>query len=241
MNQYTNNWKALSLWVAGVVVACGIWWLGPAIYVSVQSMLPPVLVSSVGADYSQQEQEIAQLRTQVNELRDKNRQLQLESSQTRSTLATSTLPAEQTKASVIARPPQTPYDTLLLDTGRKSGVTVGAPVWWPPGVYIGTIREVRADNALVSLTSAPGQRHTGRINQKVTVETVGQGGGSMQATVPNQLSVSTSSQVVSDRYGLVYGVIGSTQPDAVSGRKQLLIQPAIPVSVIEHVYVGKED
>jgi len=240
MNQHTNNWKLILVWVAGVVVACGMWWLGPAIYVSVQSMLPSAVLTSVGADYSKMEKEIAQLRAQVNELRDKNRQLQLESNQARSTLATSTLPADQTKVSVIARPPQTPYDTLLLDTGHKSGVAVGAPVWWPPGVYIGTIREVRADNALVSLTSAPDQRHVARLNEKVTVETVGQGGGSMQATVPNQLSVSTSSQVVSDRYGLVYGVIAATQPDAVSGRKQLLIQPAIPASVIEHVYVGKD-
>jgi hypothetical protein len=62
----------------------------------------------------------------------------------------------------------------------------------------------------------------------------------MQATVPNQLSVSTSSQVVSDRYGLVYGVITAIQPDAVSGRKKLLVQPTIPASVIEHVYVGKK-
>jgi len=237
MNQRISNGKTVFFWVASIILVCVIWWFGPAVYVSVQNVIPASLQTAVSGDYDRQAKQIGQLQARINTLRQRNKQLQLANKP--DSFSTSSFVGDYFKVSVIARPPLSPYDTLLIDTGRKEGIKAGAPVWWPPGIYLGEVREVRERSALVSLVSAPNRHHIGRI-ENVTVETVGQGGGKIKAVVPKKLSVSTSSEVVSDRYGFVYGSVAAIQPGAVSSQKKLLIQPTLPASVIEYVHVGKQ-
>jgi len=237
MVQTISNWKTVFVWVVSIVLVCVIWWIGPSVYVSVQNVIPTTLRTAVSGDYAKQTKRIGQLQARVQKLRQENkkRRLTVEAG----FFGSSSVPDDYTGASVIARPPLSPYDTLLIDTGSDSEAEVGSPVWWPPGVYLGKVREVRTRSALVTLVSAPNQRHSGRVDN-TTIKTVGRGGGKIQAVVPEQLSVSTSSQVVSDRYGLVYGSVEALQPGSLSSQKRLLIQPVVPASVIEYVYVGKE-
>jgi cell shape-determining protein MreC len=92
-------------------------------------------------------------------------------------------------ASVILRPPSSPYDTLMLDVGRRDGVAVGDLVAVSGSVYIGKIDEVYASSARVSLFSAPGSTYSALlIDQNATsslaISVAGQGGGSLKAEVP---------------------------------------------------------
>ena len=61
-------------------------------------------------------------------------------------------------ARVVARPPTSPYDTLLLAAGTNIGITEGMGVFGAGGVLLGSIEATSADYSQAVLLSAPGVR-----------------------------------------------------------------------------------
>lgn len=87
-------------------------------------------------------------------------------------------------AGVTARPPLSPYDTLLVSKGSKDGVRSEAQVYGPGSVPIGTVLEVSSDNARVSLYSTAGRETLGWAGeQRIPVSLYGTGSGSFRATL----------------------------------------------------------
>jgi len=105
-------------------------------------------------------------------------------------------------ASVLMRPPGTPYDTLLIDAGRQQGIVQGALVSAGGNAYIGTVTDVYAYTSRVTLFSAPGSTYnalvmlSGKPGANVPVSLVGQGAGSMSAKVPSATAVVIGDSVV---------------------------------------------
>jgi cell shape-determining protein MreC len=91
----------------------------------------------------------------------------------RSTHASSTLAGAKPHliASVLARPPRTPFDVFGIDAGRAEGVVLGV---------VDTVDE---HTAAVRLFSSPQSSMTVRIGS-VDVEAVGQGGGRIRLQAP---------------------------------------------------------
>jgi cell shape-determining protein MreC len=91
-------------------------------------------------------------------------------------------------AAVLMRPPETPYDTLMLDAGSDQGVVVGDQLSAGGEVVIGTVAQVYPTTARAVLYSAPGQSFSAVLTSGdaagVPITVTGQGGGSMLATVP---------------------------------------------------------
>lgn len=228
--------RTLLFAVIGMLVVGLAWWAGPQTYVATADLLPASWFSSVNTADKITERKIGRLEAQVATLQSENRRLQAATDQSVS-VGTSTLPENFRSARVLARPPATAYDVLLIDAGREQGLEAGRVVWWPPGVYLGKVIEVRPDNALVRLVSSSNVRHTGRFESRVTVTTKGRGGGAMTATVPADTSIATGTAVVSDRWGVPFARIIKQEPAAALAKQRLLLQPIVPASVIEQVYV----
>lgn len=213
-----------------------IWWLAPAFYSSVQAALPTGWTGSHLAMNTQYEEEIASLKAEISQLRRERRQLKLQAPNAKIT-ASSTLPDTYVQATVLVRPPQTPYDTLLVNKGGGDQLQNGAMVWWPPGVLLGKVDEVRSNTALVQLLSSPGLSHTGRFDERVTLEVVGQGGGKMLAEAPGSADIATGTTAVSDQYGVPFGEVVRVQPAETVAKDELIIRPIVPASILEYVYV----
>ena len=60
-------------------------------------------------------------------------------------------------AAILARPPETLYDTVLLDVGSNDGVAIGQKIFVGSTTIIGKITEVRAQQSVALLSSAPGE------------------------------------------------------------------------------------
>ena len=97
-------------------------------------------------------------------------------------------------ASVMVRPPRTPYDTLLIDAGVRDRVKAGNLISAGGALLIGKVQEVYANSARVVLFSSPGESHEGYLHggakgvaEAIIVE--GLGGGAMRARVPRGTSV----------------------------------------------------
>ncbi|HVV39134.1 MAG TPA: rod shape-determining protein MreC [Candidatus Paceibacterota bacterium] len=105
-----------------------------------------------------------------------------------------------TLATVISRPPATPYDTLMLDIGSQHGVVVGDLVAAGGSVYIGTITQVYPTTARALLFSAPGETYQATLagtstHAVIPVSVSGQGGGGLTAQVPAGTAVKVGDRV----------------------------------------------
>lgn len=102
-------------------------------------------------------------------------------------------------AAVLMRPPGTPYDTLLIDTGELEGVMVGDLVSAGGSALIGRITQVYEHAARVALFSAPGEVHEGLLSRagvSVPIVVEGQGGGSLKTQVPAGTGAQSGDQVL---------------------------------------------
>lgn len=86
-------------------------------------------------------------------------------------------------ARVVARPPQSPYDTLVVALDAGSGVFAGMEAFAPGGIPVGVVEQVLGSFASVELFSAPGRVTEGWVgdtNLPITLR--GAGGGTFRAT-----------------------------------------------------------
>ncbi len=119
-------------------------------------------------------------------------------------------------ALVLATPPRSPYDTVILDAGREKGVAVGDEALWD-GVLVGEVSEVVAQTSTVSLFSTSGKKvslvaiHEGR---SIPLEAEGQGGGSFLARLPRDVPIAEGDQVhMSERPLAVFGEVTALKRD----------------------------
>lgn len=87
------------------------------------------------------------------------------------------------RAQVLARPPQLPYDTLLIDAGSARNITAGDIVG-SGAVALGVIADAAASVSRVRLFSAPGVSTEALLHGTIPVALTGIGGGSFTARVP---------------------------------------------------------
>lgn len=100
-------------------------------------------------------------------------------------------------AGVISRPPQTPYDTLIIDQGTDDGIVEDAPVYYGAGRAIGYIHHAFTKTALVTLFSSPGVETTVYIyGPNMFTTAYGEGGGVIRLSVPQGIVLEKGNTVI---------------------------------------------
>ncbi len=150
-------------------------------------------------------------------------------------------------AAVLATPPRSPYDTVILDAGARAGVGLSDEVF-NRDVLVGEIEAIRAETSVARFFSSPGRKIAVSILEgqtATTVEAEGQGGGVLLARLPREVAVSEGDAVrLSERplaiFGSVAAIVGNEtepfkkiyikHPVALSGLRFLSIQLGAPES-----------
>ncbi len=100
-------------------------------------------------------------------------------------------------AVILARPPRTPYDSLLIDIGEDEGLVVGDEVFAERDYAIGSIVEVLKGTAVAKLYSAPDQKIDVLIGDStIPVVAEGRGSGNFYIKVPKNISVHEGDQII---------------------------------------------
>jgi len=93
-------------------------------------------------------------------------------------------------AGILTRPPESPYDTLVIAAGATSGVSPGMRVLAPGGTPLGFVETAFTSIARVTLYSAPGQSLSAWVGrERVAMTLKGKGGGAFTALVPKDAGV----------------------------------------------------
>lgn len=116
--------------------------------------------------------------------------------------------SESVLAGVVARPPQVPYDLLVIDQGSSNGLFEGAPVLYGSGNALGYIEKVFSHHAFVTLFSSPGIETTVYVfGPNIFTTAYGDGGGVIYLSIPQGVRIQEGDVVILP--SLSGGVLGT--------------------------------
>lgn len=134
----------------------------------------------------------------------------------RSILGRPEAPPPKAIGRILARPPVSPYDTLIIDLGQ-SRVALGDVVVVEAAVVLGEIVEVYSTAAKVRLYSSPDFELAVAVGDELAgVLARGRGGGNFTLELPRDLAVATSTPITVLMAGreLVLAVVGDVDRTA---------------------------
>lgn len=137
-------------------------------------------------------------------------------------------------AGVVARPPLSPYDTLVLAAGAKDGVKPGMEAFGEGGVPLGVVSSVLEDFSRITLFSAPSMATSGWVGHASAPLTIlGSGAGTMNASIARAAGVAVGDTVFVPGPGqLPVGSVVRVDSSPLSPSVTLRIMPAAnPFSV----------
>lgn len=143
-----------------------------------------------------------------------------------------------TLAAILAKPNQSPYDTIIVDVGIEQGIKVGDKVFALGNVPIGYVAQVYPNTSKVILYSNSGEKTQVVVSGKpaspdasqggnVSMEIVGRGGGNFEMILPRDFVLLKGDQAVLP--GLTPHVLGIVETILSDPRdsfqKALLVSP----------------
>lgn len=98
-------------------------------------------------------------------------------------------------ATVLSKPPFTPFDVMVVDAGSSQGIKIGDRVMIGQ-TYIGTITLVSSNSSQVTLLSSPGTTHEAYLGDDAQpVLLNGKGGGNFETSLPKGSSINVGDMV----------------------------------------------
>lgn len=145
-------------------------------------------------------------------------------------------------ASVTARPPFSPYDTVLIDRGADDGIVSSAPVYYGSGMALGYVRVVYQHHALITLFSSPNVQSTVYVfGPDIFTTAYGEGGGVIRLSIPQGIKIAEGDLVtLPSLSGGVLGTVNSVESVPTEPEQHAYVLLDIPLQSIRTVRVSTE-
>lgn len=142
-------------------------------------------------------------------------------------------------AGVVARPPEAPYDTLVLAQGSRAGIALGQEVFGAGNVPIGVISSVLDDFSRVTLFSSSGVSIAGWVGSaNIPLTVTGVGAGSMSASLARSANIAVGDSVFGPGPGMLpIGTVTRIDESPSSPSITLRIMPALNLFSVSWVVV----
>ncbi len=188
------------------------------------------------------EQENAKLKEKILEMESDALSLDVlkkESDELKSILGRKNSERKSITASVILRPPQVPYDILIIDIGTDSGVKEGMLVGSYGNILLGFVEKVFADTARVRLYSSSGQEINVLINGLNIFSTAkGNGGGNFEITLPRIDKVEVGSLIITPGVNpFIVGIMEFIKADMADAFQKVLLRTPLNIQELKWVEV----
>lgn len=143
-------------------------------------------------------------------------------------------------ARVVSRPPETLYDTVIIDRGSGSGIAAGDLVVYQ-GIALGRVLSEENDSALVELFSSAGSKEDVIIGKPAAISIAsGEGGGSFELSIPQGIMVSAGDPVrVEASASLLLGTVVSVAVDQSQASQRVFVHSPFSLADIDFVQILK--
>ena len=149
--------------------------------------------------------------------------------------------APYVRVAVIARPPQMPFDLLLVNEGSQGGVSVGDLALSSDRSLSGKVMEVSNKTAIVKVNSFTDNLLSGFVARTgESIELRGAGGGNLVAKTPIDFDMVVGDSVlVSFGADYVVAIVGAIEDDVSGGAKNALLSLPFNLNKIETLFILK--
>jgi cell shape-determining protein MreC len=168
-----------------------------------------------------------------------NETLQAENDSLKDLLGRKETKSKSVLAAVLVKPPQTPYDTLIIDIGENYNIKVGDKVIANANVYIGEVNEVQAHSSKVLMYSTPGHKLSVVLGaSSVTAEAVGVGGGNFNIFLPREVEVNEGEAIVIPAITAnIFGIVEKVNFNDKDSVQTVLFKSPVNISELSFVEV----
>jgi cell shape-determining protein MreC len=91
---------------------------------------------------------------------------------------------------ILSKPPVSPYDTLVIDTGSSEGVNLGNKVFSSDNIIVGIVTNVTPHTSLVRLFSSGNEKQEAVLSRTgASFVLVGSGGANLKLEVPKDTDI----------------------------------------------------
>ncbi len=144
-------------------------------------------------------------------------------------------------SAILAKPSQSPYDTLVIDAGLREGVKEGDTVFAYTDTPIGRVRAVYETTSLVVLYSNPGQETEAIIEGvHATVTVVGRGGGNFEMSIPIDLVSEKGTRIVFPGLSLrVLAIVEDVISSPTDPLKKVLLRSPVNIQNLRWVSIQR--
>ncbi|PIT89092.1 MAG: hypothetical protein COU27_02140 [Candidatus Levybacteria bacterium CG10_big_fil_rev_8_21_14_0_10_36_7] len=145
-------------------------------------------------------------------------------------------------ASIVSRPPQSPYDILIIDSGLEQGIREGMLVTAYGSVLIGHISEVYQRESKVKLISFPGET-TNLFLQKINlaITSIGKGGENLEINLPNSIEISSGNSIMTEgNFPLIAGFVERIEVNLSDPFQKVFFRLPVNLHNLRNVMVEKK-
>ncbi|MEW5907638.1 MAG: rod shape-determining protein MreC [Patescibacteria group bacterium] len=147
-------------------------------------------------------------------------------------------------ANILARPPQTGFDVLIIDVGSLNGIQQGMRVIAYDDILFGYINEVFSKTSKVTLISSPSKENdvfiqTDRQDQIFTIAK-GRGGGNLEIKLPVSIDIKEGNPILSvGTFPLVIGVVSKIEKNQADPFQKIFFRLPINIQQLRYVFIEK--
>lgn len=143
-------------------------------------------------------------------------------------------------AAVLVHPPQTPYDTLVIDLGSAGGARVGAKVSLPEGPAIGEVTEVWERVSRVRLYSSAGVETSAILERgDLPVALKGLGAGNFKFDLPREAAVERGDRIITPALdSRLLALVEETRSSPTDSFKEVRAKTLANVFALRFVFVS---
>ena len=142
-------------------------------------------------------------------------------------------------AEVLVRPPQSAYDTLILDVGSANGVRIRDKIVFPPDIVLGEIIEISEQTSKVKLFSTAGNK-INIIIERNNISTIasGLGGGNLTIQLPREVNIEKGDlAILPGSSHLIVGFVEDIELDVTDSLARVLLKSPINIAETRFVLV----
>lgn len=142
-------------------------------------------------------------------------------------------------AAVLTRPPQSPYDLIVIDAGARDTIALGATVSLPEGPILGVVSDLFETSAKVKLFTTAGEKTEAVLERhNIPVMLEGRGGGNFRIIVSRETEVQVGDRIISPdlSYSLM-AVVEEIEVEATDSFKEVLAKSPANIFTVRLVSV----
>ena len=142
-----------------------------------------------------------------------------------------------TIATIAARPPTSPFDTLVLTVRQDSGVQNTDLIYAPGGILLGEIREVYPTISKAILYTAPDEEHHGFIKDTGPITLRGMGNGNFIGELPKSHSLPPGTLILKEGGDSILAQVGTTTRREGDANQKVYARVPINIQSLQWVYI----